>query len=513
MPIKYINRNTWTNFHENINVPVMKIGIASNSTGSKWEKYNATSLEIVDLITEAIDTGTSFKANGSKWSMSHIAMNKNIMIDTSNMGIQIELESTDMNANYVGQKNDVLFTQCGAIIKLISKTLKAKGKSLKAVGASNGQTIGGAISTGVHGSAIDFGSVQDAVVGLNIIVNSGKNVYLEKASYPVVSDDFVAKMNATIIRDDDMFNAALVSMGCFGFIHGVLIENENIFGLQTYVEKIKYSDAQFLMDTLDFNASNYKITGKENVRPWHFKLYINPYKINDAIYAETMFKVPLPSNYSSPHANTSTSTYNKDLLNNIALFAEKFNGNDAAIIEAMEKFKFLKEEHGENIYSLADTFYDTTTAGDTFACGIGISINHASKTLEILKQLITELGGIPSIFALRFVKKSNALMAFTAFEQTCIFEIDGLRTSKNATFVQRIPDKLKASGIPFTFHWGKDNPMNAAMVSSMYGTKLDKFIHQRSMLLTPIESKIFRGYYTDGLGLNIHDDTASPIIV
>lgn len=511
MAINIINGSTWINAHENINENVSRIGVAFNGAGSKINKYNATAADIENAILEAINTGNTIKSCGSRWSMSKVAVSNQTIIDTTNMGLKMDLESNDVSESYNGPKNNLLFVQCGAIIKLISQTLESRGKSLKASGASNGQTIAGAIGTGVHGSAIDFGCIQDSVVGLNIIVNSGKNFYIERESYSVVNTNFAAKINATLIKDDALFNAALVSMGCFGFIHGVMIEAENIYGLQTYTEKIKYEDAQFLMDTLDFQNAAYKIKGKENIRPYHFKLYINPYKIQGAIFAETMYKVPLPVPYKSPHGGTTVSTYNKDTLNAVAAFTNVFNGVSEKVITALESLKFIKEEQGENIFTLADTFYDTTTAGQTFACGVCIPIEKTSTTLELMKQMITNVGGIPAIFALRFVKKSKATLAFTRFEQSCIFEIDGLRTKKNISFVQKIPKLLRDNGIPFTFHWGKDNPMDAALVKEMYGVDYTDFILQRSKLMTSAESAVFSGSYTDGLGLSDFVNTVTPI--
>ena len=49
-----------------------------------------------------------------------------------------------------------------------------------------------------------------------------------KGIYPVASDDFVQWLGAELIRDDDMFNAAVVSFGSFGFIHGIMLETEPI---------------------------------------------------------------------------------------------------------------------------------------------------------------------------------------------------------------------------------------------------------------------------------------------
>jgi hypothetical protein len=47
----------------------------------------------------------------------------------------------------------------------INEKLEAAGRSLKASGASNGQSIAGCISTGTHGAAFQVGAVHEAIVG------------------------------------------------------------------------------------------------------------------------------------------------------------------------------------------------------------------------------------------------------------------------------------------------------------------------------------------------------------
>ena len=81
---------------------------------------------------------------------------------------------------------------------------------------------------------LTFGATQDFVVGLHIIISPARHIWLERASYPVVSDSLITNLKTEIIRDDDLFNAALVSIGSFGFIHGVLIETEEKYLLEGY---------------------------------------------------------------------------------------------------------------------------------------------------------------------------------------------------------------------------------------------------------------------------------------
>ena len=108
----------------------------------------------------------------------------------------------------------------------------ARQRALKAAGIGNGQTIAGAVSGNTHGSQINFGAMPDFVVGLHIATGSGQTLWIEKASKPVLNEEFAAKIGAELIRDDDIFNAAVVSFGTFGIIAAVAVETAPIYQLE-----------------------------------------------------------------------------------------------------------------------------------------------------------------------------------------------------------------------------------------------------------------------------------------
>ena len=108
----------------------------------------------------------------------------------------------------------------------------AAKRALKAAGIGNGQTIAGAISGNTHGSQINFGAMPDFVVGLHIATGSGRTLWIEKASKPVLQRRLRrSSSDAELIRDDDIFNAAVVSFGTFGIIAAMAVETAPIHHL------------------------------------------------------------------------------------------------------------------------------------------------------------------------------------------------------------------------------------------------------------------------------------------
>ena len=143
-----------------------------------------------------------------------------------------------------------------------------------------------------------MGAIPDFVVGLHIITGGDKHVWLERASYPVASSDFVSWLDAELVQDDALFNAALVSFGSFGFIHGVMIETEPQFLLTEHrLGNVAYDNTlKTAMTSLDFSNLNLPGTGV-NGDLYHFEVLINmhdfePNNPDKGAFLKYMFKKP-----------------------------------------------------------------------------------------------------------------------------------------------------------------------------------------------------------------------------
>jgi len=118
---------------------------------------------------------------------------------------------------------------------------------------------------------------------MSLIIGPGPGdlVYIERHTKPALNDAFAARLKSRVIRNDGLFNAALVGLGSFGFIHGVLIETEDLFLLKRYTRKINPETAIKIAETMDFANSEFLIpeeldSGGKGLKPYHFKVYINP---------------------------------------------------------------------------------------------------------------------------------------------------------------------------------------------------------------------------------------------
>lgn len=510
--------NKWNTLHKNgpfdLNLLYQTNLEGERLMPKKIDRYNDAALEIQRLIKDTQKAGEGFRAYGSAWSMNNIASHKDRMHFNGFMNISIPIHPNDCNANNTYDPTNLFLFECGNTIKEISETLAENGKSLKTSGASNGQTIAGCISTGVHGAGLNVGSVQDYVVGLNLIIgpNPDDIVYIEPASKPVLNDAFVHTLNARVIRDDDLFYAALVSLGSFGFIHGVVIEAEPLFLIKRYVKKISKNLAFELANTMDFENSAFTISGEtdangKGIRPYHYKIFINQYSDETDCVVEIMYKKPYTDVYPDPFPIINESLY-RDLIYLFVKLAENFPKRIPWLVKRLRK-TILPAVNEETTGMLKEIFWDAPYQGPAFACSFGIDHKHSEKAMNLLGKLTRDEGPIPGIFALRFVKQTKATIGFTKFPITCMIEIDGVLWKKTRRIMsleeysRRMIEILKANNIPFTIHWGKNGDWEFLdLVKHMFGNASEKWMEQRKKLLSPVMQNLFSNSFLKTIKLN-----------
>ncbi len=510
---------TWDTFHNNGPFPTKILYETSleekGNMPSVTDRYNDAAAEIQRLLKAALDNHEGFRAYGSAWSLSHIAHQKDNMHFNAAMNLKKSISADELHPGTTYLQENLFLFQCGNVIKEISNFLFENGKSLKATGASNGQTIAGCVSTGVHGSALDVGAMQDSVVGINLIIGNGADdiVYLERHTKPVLNDVFANRIKARVIRNDGLFNAALVSLGSFGFIHGLVIETEDRFLLNRYVKKLDKDTALHLAQTMAFEDSDFSVPGETDAdgkpnRPFHYKVFINPY-VNDTEYAiEVMYKKPYHSGYPDPVPLIKTSVY-RDLILLFVSIAERFKNSIPTLIKFLQSAA-LPPIDFQVTGTLGEIFWDAGYQGNAFACSIGVDIKDSAKALELLANLAKTEGPIPGIYAMRFVKQSKATLAFTRFPVTCMIEIDGLnwnpKTDKLISlpnFCTRIIEVFQANNISFTEHWGKNADWSfPGLVKCMYGDNAQLWQQYRCALLRKETADLFSNDFLQNIGLS-----------
>jgi hypothetical protein len=405
------------------------------------------------------------------------------------------------------------------------------GLALKTSGAGDGQRFAGAVSTGTHGSAISVGSMEDYVKGIHLVI-PGEHVFIQRASDPVATEAFAAHLDgARLILDDAMFNAAVVSFGSFGLIHALLIETEPLYRLEEQAKQFDFSEIKDVMFSLE-NFASLGYDGVVEERPFHFEASINPYKLGDGqggVFSRIFRKFPIDGN-EMESIKTNARSFQPSIPDvDIFGLMEKAFAPSIGILKFGLQFVFgmglqvaLREFYRpiattiQGSHSIKFPFEHFTSKNDAnpmtnapvpgTSLEVGVPLDRLQDAVDTIVKVVQE-HPMPSPLAIRFVKQSNATLAFTKFGPvTATIEMPAPYSYVLFAHVgqtqERIFAALAENDIPHTYHWGQNLPLNDEWVAKNYGSALTEWQEQRLLLLGEVGCNMFSNDLIETLGIH-----------
>jgi hypothetical protein len=495
----------WTNKHQNVTGRVRSFYDAWNlwaDQSSDPVPWRPGMAGLQRAVRDAEAAGASIRALGGSWSLSDVAYCPDFMVNTKPLNARdIGIHAQNLVASAAGLGDRLVFAQCGNAVQELNDALAARSLALPTSGASDGQTYAGAVSTGTHGAANQVGGMQDSVVGIHLIGERGEPFWIEPASRPIVSDRFLGFVDtppANLRRDDDLFHAALVSMGSFGILHGLMFAAEPLYSLESHLRRYDLSAVRSALETLDVGSLGLP---RGNELPFHFEVVLNAYRPGNGeqgAYVRFMYKRP---GGSPPPAPGSAGGHRPgdDLLGVIGTLSDKVPGLIPKLVTALMNGN-LPTSNGV-VATPAYTFGPTTIRGRGTSTEMGFALQHVNRAVDVILG-VADAHPFGAVVALRFVKPSRALLAFTRYAPTtCTIEIQGVDSERTAEAYRRIWSGLDQAGIPFTLHWGQALPPEPARYQAAYGQSLVRWKAARDTLLSPAGRRLFSNPMLRAAGL------------
>jgi hypothetical protein len=131
---------------------------------------------------------------------------------------------------------------------------------------------------------------------------------------------------------------------------------------------------------------------------------------------------------------------------------------------------------------------------------MGFQLKDAVAAVEIIAG-VAALEPFGAVVGVRYVKGSAALAAFTHHPTTCTIEIQAVNSQRSMEAYRRIWSRLDAAGISFTLHWGQVLPYEPVRYRQAYGARLDRWLVQKSKVLSVAGRKQFSNGLVRGVGL------------
>ena len=489
---------TWQNFHQTVRQRCRRIDVYNPSGPASLGKYAMTTREIQRLIGEAQTAGQPLRALGSGWSFTDIAATPGHHLNTANLNFIIQPGTRSVSSAYGGDLAALLFVQCGVSISELNKYLEApsRGRSLKTTGAANGQTVGGALGTGTHGSALSEGGFQRHVVSMHLIVGADRHVILEPETRPVASDWFANQIGAAIVRNDQWFNAALVSLGSFGVLHGVFIETRERFLLEANGTALPYDVAlKRAINTADIGGLP---VPNADEPPYFLEFTINPFDLGNVV-ATAMHARSCPASHVPNYAVDGELRPGLDTLGIVGMITDQFPDLTPILLGAavgkLVSFGTYKGTWGEIFDYISHEHYACSAS-------IGVNVEDATKVIDAILALQATIRA-PALMSVRYVRPTGALLEMSRFPLTCAIGIDGAVSDRTMDLYEKVWTELDRLGIRYTHHWGKFARFSPTRVKKLYGAaNVRHWQDARLALLGAAGTKTFSNPLTDRAGLS-----------
>ncbi len=505
----------WSNEHNNVKKQVLRRYQISNNTATQWRDGLAG---IQEMIAQVRSRSERLRSYGGKWSLSDVAICNDAVHDSKPLTYwgsvgQSSIVGKPLYEDPKPLAQRLFYFQSGAQITQINRALEDRGNCLATTGASNGQTLAGAVSTGTHGSALRIGAMQDYVRALHIVTSANEQCILQPKSNPIVSQKFSDIFGAKLVNDDELYLSALVSFGSFGVIHGIIIETVSLYMLETYSSRVDYKQAEQVLPLLaafDQNSSGnltpflqqMGLPAEED--PYHLDIIANPYELKNNAFLRVMYKRPFDKLKLSPEPDGSSTRVGDDILSLIGSVADSAEVLVPLIVNGL--FGSASEEQTGYTQTPRNIFGDSTIykpKNGSASSELGVPIARAGEAINLVMS-IAEKANFAGLLGIRFVKNSAATLAFTRFSPlTCTIELPGLNSANTQNFYRQVFQGMDAIGIPFTLHWGQEGDYSPARLASMYGTAVARWVEARKrMLPDPMQRYMFSNDFLKRCGIS-----------
>jgi FAD/FMN-containing dehydrogenase len=439
-----------------------------------FDMFRQAGESLDQVIREARDAEQKVLAIGSGWGLSKINITEGRLVNTKLLNGCYDIDERYFDSGYpAADQRCVVLAQAGMQIAELNAFLEiaphdvGDKRALKAAGIGNGQTIAGAVSGNTHGSQLDFGAMPDFVVGLHLATGSGRTLWIERASKPVLNEEFANRIGADVIRDDDVFNAAVVSFGTFGIIAAMAVETAPIYQLAfPAIADVSHDDLK----------TQLRVFAKPDPADvYHYEFIFDPHGRKQTAMVASAPKVPFEPGHPTPQPRwiirDKLGYAPGDNIMRVAglllrLLPPRFVTGIA--FEQYRKLALLNQVRGTpgQLYT-SSIYYLEGYTESAFA----VALADAPATIDIVSQVAGDIR-LPSISQVRLVRASEATLGFTQHEpRAAVFEVALINNHTFPEFERRLDEAFRTAGIRYTMHWSKNSGIEPAKLEYMYGAE------------------------------------------
>jgi FAD/FMN-containing dehydrogenase len=439
-----------------------------------FDMFRNAGEELDQVIRDAREAGQRILSIGSGWGLSEINITDGWLVNTKLLNGCYDVGDSFFEDAYpAADRPYVTVAQAGMQIAELNAWLElipqeiAKKRAIKAAGIGNGQTVAGSVSGNTHGSQLTFGAMPDFVVGLHLATGSGRTLWIERASKPVFNREFTERIGAELVRDDDIFNAAVVSFGTFGIIAAMAIETAPVYQLQfppivdIHYDELKPKLTRFGEgDTADL---------------YHYEFIFDPLTRTQMAMEASAPKVPYEPGIPTPKPRWIVRDKHGYApgINILRLVGMLRALIPTHIITNLEFKQYRKLALLDGVRGTPGQIYTSSIyyLEGYIESAFGVSVKDAPETIDICSAVARDMR-LPSVCQVRLCRRSQGTLAFTQHEPiTAVFEVGLINDEKFPEFEQRLDQGFREAGIRYTLHWSKNSGIDPQKLGYMYSSE------------------------------------------
>lgn len=521
----------WRNYHrtqDRVQVDTAKL-VPNGAPLGAIAALRQTAAQFGFVLADAARQKVPLTALGSAWSFSDITKNTGFLLHTGLAQHIWHVDTADLGSAAVHRDRMVL-VHAGTTIHELNAFLEPD-LSLITTGAHDGQTVGGMLGTGVHGSVLRYGGFQNHVRGVHIVTGPGESWWIERGPTPYLASATAAALANHVVLEPDLFDAALVHLGGLGVLNAVLIEAAPGYLVDVVRVKHPLTAASIgLLENGDYAAFAREVWAPSREEPYYIEVILDPFH-------------PYAGYCGAAHNALVTLFYKREPNRTVARSLGSFS---ASVAEAAHETlnllaKALSAQPEQDLllplpqavaWLVAQEFEPEPVAGapprrmtwgkangphvrqeilgwdiELYNAAYAIERQRLTTTLKTMLDAFHSNGGGHQVFTLRFVTKAAGLMAFTRFDDSVVVNMDGLRTLNSADAARNVALALERAAIPFSQHWGKQGVITSTRVARDFGSPADpttragRWRAARYRLLSPAMRETIRSDALSAWGL------------
>jgi hypothetical protein len=502
MPFQHphVNQQTidWVNKHGTFEQPdVDRLLPVASTSGDKLARWQRIGEVCQAVVQYAFDHTEPLRPDGSRWSLSNIGVPTKLALSLAAHDVCEQLPGAWVSQAYRAQLEPADMTPMlvsGSMqIHRLNRTLAIRNLALQTSGASDGQTLAGACATGTHGAAVRIGALHDTVRAVHLMTEPHRAVLVQPASAPLTA---VAAQDLTfwlgfpteLVSNDTLFHASLVHLGSLGLVLNMVVETVPLY----YLDRVS-------MPHLDSDAAwktALRTPGASIPAPYHFEVVLNPYRplpgTEPRAWVISMHAAPFSGQPDVEVRSATPVPPNPDLLHIVSHLLEVLDSPLSTPTFRRRMTKQLVELYGRDRTerkALPGVMFGPTglPEGRGDSIEFALDAQHALAGVEIILDTLTRrlrrgeqfAGGI----GVRFVRRSEALLAPSIPDPTCFIELPGLRTNEVRAIFGACGAALDDAGIGFGCHWGQTHLNTPERVTAWWGNRAQQWRSARQQLL------------------------------